>query len=283
VFLTIGALVGMVVGIIPGFGPSAGIAILMPLTFGMDPIAAVVMLAAIYYAAMYGGTITSILLNTPGESATVAATFDGYPLAQQGRAGPALVMQAVASFVGGTVGVILITLLAPLFSQLARGFGPPEYFLLAMMGMLCLVVMVGSDWRYGIISGLIGFALGTVGIDRSSGEIVSSGDDHILFVQYDERDVPRLSRHGRRLPSRPAGSPGFRRGALPDEHLRHRDVEPGQDVTSREALVHAQEPGFRGRVDGHGAGLRVDHPHETGSRREILRHLLLEVTGAVGG
>src|ERR671918_78688 len=170
VFLMIGALVGMVVGIIPGFGPSAGIAILMPLTFGMDPIAAVVMLAAIYYAAMYGGTITSILLNTPGESATVAATFDGYPLAQQGRAGPALVMQAVASFVGGTVGVVLITLLAPLFSQVARGFGPPEYFLLAMMGMLCLVVMVGSDWRYGVISGLIGFALGTVGIDLETGQ-----------------------------------------------------------------------------------------------------------------
>src|ERR687891_640213 len=123
-FLMIGAMVGMIVGIIPGFGPSAGIAILMPLTFGMDPIGAVVMLAAIYYAAMYGGTITSILLNTPGESATVASTFDGYPLAQQGRAGPALVMQAVASFVGGTVGVILITLLAPLFSQLARDFIP---------------------------------------------------------------------------------------------------------------------------------------------------------------
>ena len=170
VFLMIGAMVGMVVGIIPGFGPSAGIAILMPLTFGMDPIGAVVMLAAIYYAAMYGGTITSILLNTPGESATVAATFDGYPLARQGRAGPALVMQAVASFVGGTIGVILITLLAPLFSQLARGFGPPEYFLLAMMGMLCLVVMVGSDWRYGVISGLIGFALGTVGIDLETGQ-----------------------------------------------------------------------------------------------------------------
>ena len=169
-FLMIGAMVGMLVGIIPGFGPSAGIAILMPLTFGMDPIGAVVMLAAIYYAAMYGGTITSILLNTPGESATVASTFDGYPLAQQGRAGPALVMAAAASFVGGTIGVVLITLLAPLFSQVARGFGPPEYFLLAMMGMLCLVVMVGSDWRYGVISGLIGFALGTVGVDLETGQ-----------------------------------------------------------------------------------------------------------------
>ncbi|MYZ49943.1 tripartite tricarboxylate transporter permease [Propylenella binzhouense] len=169
-YLLAGAMIGMIVGIIPGFGPSAGLAILLPVTFGMDPVGAVVMLAAIYYASMYGGTITSILLNTPGESATVASTFDGYPLARQGRAGPALVMQAVASFVGGTVGVVLITLLAPLFALLARNFGPPEYFLLAMMGMLLLVVMVGGNWRLGVISALIGFALGTVGVDLETGQ-----------------------------------------------------------------------------------------------------------------
>lgn len=167
--LMVGAMVGMVVGIIPGFGPSAGLAILLPITFGMDPVGAVVMLSAIYYASMYGGTITSILLNTPGESATVASTFDGYPLAQQGRAGPALVMQAVASFVGGTIGVILITLLAPLFSQVTRSFGPPEYFLFAMMGLLLLVVMIGEHRTLGIISALIGFALGTVGVDLETG------------------------------------------------------------------------------------------------------------------
>ncbi|MEL6265800.1 MAG: tripartite tricarboxylate transporter permease [Pseudomonadota bacterium] len=169
-YLVIGAMVGMFVGVIPGFGPSAGLAILLPVTFGMDPIGAVVMLSAIYYGAMYGGTITSILLNTPGESATVASTFDGFPLAQKGRAGPALVMQAAASFVGGTIGVILITLLAPAFSQVARSFGPPEYFLLAMMGMLTLIVMIGANWRYGLISALIGFALGTVGVDLETGQ-----------------------------------------------------------------------------------------------------------------
>jgi putative tricarboxylic transport membrane protein len=158
------------VGIIPGFGPSAALAILLPVTFGMDPTGAVIMLAAIYYAAMYGGTITSILLNTPGESSSVASTFDGYPLAQQGRAGPALVMQAVASFVGGTIGVILITLLAPLFSLVTRSFGPPEFFLLVMLGLLTLVVMVGGNWRYGAISALIGFALGTVGVDLETGQ-----------------------------------------------------------------------------------------------------------------
>ncbi len=169
-YLLIGAFVGMIVGVIPGFGPSAGLAILLPVTFGMDPIGAIMMLAAIYYGAMYGGTITSILLNTPGESATVASTFDGFPLAKKGRAGPALVMQAAASFVGGTVGVILITILAPLFAQVSRSFGPPEYFLLAMMGMLTLLVMIGSNWKLGVISALIGFALGTVGVDLETGQ-----------------------------------------------------------------------------------------------------------------
>lgn len=168
-YLFAGVMIGMVVGIIPGFGPSAGIAILLPITFGMEPTGAVIMLAAIYYGSMYGGTITSILLNTPGESSTVASTFDGYPLAQQGRAGPALVMQAVASFVGGTVGVILITVLAPLFTQVTRSFGPPEFFLLVMMGLTTLIVMVGGNWRYGLVSALIGFALGTVGVDLETG------------------------------------------------------------------------------------------------------------------
>lgn len=168
-FLFIGAMVGMVVGMFPGLGPSAGIAILLPITFGMNSTTAVVMLAAIYYAGMYGATLTSILLNVPGASAVVASTFDGYPLAKKGRAGPALVMQALASFVGGTVGVVLITLLAPVFSRMARSFGPPEFFMLVMMGMLTLVIMVGANWRYGVISGLMGFALATVGVDLVTG------------------------------------------------------------------------------------------------------------------
>ncbi|HJT62357.1 MAG TPA: tripartite tricarboxylate transporter permease [Burkholderiales bacterium] len=168
-WLFVGVMLGMIVGIIPGFGPSAALAVLLPVTFGMEPTSAVIMLAAIYYGSQYGGTITSILLNTPGESSAVASTFDGYPLAQQGRAGPALVMQAVASFVGGTLGVVLITLLAPPFTQLARGFGPPEFFLLVMAGMLTLIVMIGGNWRYGAISALVGFALGTVGVDLETG------------------------------------------------------------------------------------------------------------------
>ncbi|MGD9953513.1 MAG: tripartite tricarboxylate transporter permease [Burkholderiales bacterium] len=168
-YLFAGVMLGMVVGIIPGFGPAAALAVLLPVTFGMEPAGAVIMLAAIYYGSQYGGTITSILLNTPGESSSVASTFDGYPLAQQGRAGPALVMQAVASFAGGTLGVVLITLLAPPFAQLARSFGPPEFFLLVVMGLSTLIVMLGGEWRLGLISALVGFALGTVGVDLETG------------------------------------------------------------------------------------------------------------------
>src|SRR5690606_13076842 len=111
-FLLIGVMLGIIVGILPGLGPTAGIAILIPLTLGMDTTTAVIMLAAIYYGAMYGGSITAILINLPGESSSVAATFDGYPLAQQGRVGPALVMQACANFIGGILGAILLTALS---------------------------------------------------------------------------------------------------------------------------------------------------------------------------
>ncbi|MPZ88521.1 MAG: tripartite tricarboxylate transporter permease [Nitriliruptorales bacterium] len=167
--LLAGVLVGMVIGIIPGLGPSAGIAILLPLTFGLDPTGAIVMLAAIYYGAMYGGTITSVLINTPGESATVASTFDGYPLAKQGRAGPALVLCALGSFAAGVMGAVLLSWLAPAFSQVARRFGPPELFLVVMLGLLMLVVIVGGNRLYGSISALIGFAVATMGVDSSTG------------------------------------------------------------------------------------------------------------------
>jgi putative tricarboxylic transport membrane protein len=169
-YLTIGVLVGMVVGVMPGLGASAGIAVLLPLTFAMDPTSAIVMLAAIYYGAMFGGTITSVLINTPGESSTVASTFDGYPLAQQGRAGPALVLCAVGSFVAGTIGLILLTVLAPPFSRLAQSFGPSETFLVMVIGLLTLVVIAGGKWRYGVISALFGFTLATVGVDLGTGE-----------------------------------------------------------------------------------------------------------------
>jgi putative tricarboxylic transport membrane protein len=167
--LAAGVTLGMIVGVMPGLGPSAGLAVLLPLTFGLDPTGAIIMLAAVYYGAMYGGTITSVLINTPGESATVASTFDGYPLARQGRAGPALVMAAVASFVAGTVGALLISVAAPLTAAVASSFGPPELFLVVVAGLLTLIVIIGRNWLLGALSAVIGFALATVGVDIGGG------------------------------------------------------------------------------------------------------------------
>jgi putative tricarboxylic transport membrane protein len=168
--LAAGVMMGMVVGVMPGLGPSAGLAILLPVTFGLEPTGAIVMLAAVYYGAMYGGTITSVLINTPGESATVASTFDGYPLAKQGRAGPALVMAAIASFIAGTIGAILITVAAPPAANFAARFGPPELFLVVVAGLLCLIVIIGTNRLLGAISALMGFAIATVGIDIGGGQ-----------------------------------------------------------------------------------------------------------------
>jgi putative tricarboxylic transport membrane protein len=165
-----GVTIGMIVGVMPGLGPSAGLAILLPVTFGLDPTGAIVMLAAVYYGSMYGGTITSVLINTPGESATVASTFDGYPLSKQGRAGPALVMAAIASFIAGTVGAILISFFAPVMASVARTFGPPELFLVVVAGLLTLIVIIGKNRMLGVLSALIGFGLATVGIDVGVGE-----------------------------------------------------------------------------------------------------------------
>ncbi|GAA1282910.1 tripartite tricarboxylate transporter permease [Pseudonocardia aurantiaca] len=165
-----GVLIGMVVGVMPGLGPSAGLAILLPLTFALDPTGAIIMLAAVYYGAMYGGTITSVLINTPGESATVASTFDGYPLARKGRAGPALVIAAVASFVAGTVGAVLISVAAPITAAVATSFGPPELFLVVVTGLLTLIVIIGRNWLLGALSAVLGFGLATVGVDIGGGE-----------------------------------------------------------------------------------------------------------------
>lgn len=169
-YLTIGVSIGLVIGAFPGLGPAAGIAILLPLTFTMDHTSAIIMLAGIYYGSMYGAGLTAILINTPGAPSAAASTFDGYPLTQQGRAGPALVVQAVTSFVGGTIAIILLTALAPAFANVARSFGPPEFFLIVLLGILTIVFMFGEHRMYGLISALLGFALATVGIDVGSGQ-----------------------------------------------------------------------------------------------------------------
>ncbi|HLQ83081.1 MAG TPA: tripartite tricarboxylate transporter permease [Pseudogracilibacillus sp.] len=165
----LGALIGMVVGIIPGFGASAAIAILLPFSFSLEPISAIIFLAGIYYGSMYGGATTSILINTPGDSAAVVTTFDGYPMTRQGKAGKALIVQAIASFIGGTIGVILIFTFAPMFTEFALKFGPPEYFMLMVMGLLTLVWMTEGSKLKGFISALIGIGVATIGVDVITG------------------------------------------------------------------------------------------------------------------
>src|SRR5436190_15859607 len=127
-YMLIGITLGVLIGVLPGLGGANGIAILLPLTFTMNPTSAIIMLSCIYWGALFGGAITSILFNIPGEPWSVATTFDGYPMAQQGRAGEALTAAFTSSFIGSLVAVLLITFLAPLISSFALQFGPPEFF-----------------------------------------------------------------------------------------------------------------------------------------------------------
>src|SRR5215211_2943767 len=124
-YCLIGVLIGMIIGVLPGLGPAATIAILLPITYTIDPVSAIIMLAGIYYGAQYGGTITSVLLRLPGEASSVVTVFDGFALAKQGKAGTALGIAAIGSFIGGTVSVFALTLVAPLVAGFALDFGPP--------------------------------------------------------------------------------------------------------------------------------------------------------------
>ena len=164
-YCLIGVLIGMLIGVLPGLGPAATMAILLPIVVTVDPVAAVIMLAGIYYGAQYGGTITSVLLRLPGEASSVVTVFDGYALAKQGKAGTALGIAAIGSFVGATISIIGLSLLAPLVASWALDFGPPEYAALALLGVL-LVATIGSGHTVkAIIAAAIGLLLATFGRD----------------------------------------------------------------------------------------------------------------------
>jgi putative tricarboxylic transport membrane protein len=141
VYCFLGVLIGTLVGVLPGVGPIAGMSLLIPATFGMNPTTAMIMLAGIYYGAMYGGSTTSILINVPGEAASVVTALDGYQMARAGRAGPALTISAVGSFVAGTFSIVMLMILAPLLAQLALKVGPPEYFALMILGFVLLAYL----------------------------------------------------------------------------------------------------------------------------------------------
>lgn len=168
-FCFLGALLGTLIGVLPGIGPVGAIAILLPVTFHMSPTAAIIMLAGIYYGAMYGGSTTSILVNIPGEAASVVTCLDGYQMAKQGRAGPALGIAAFGSFIAGTLGVIGVSILAAPLAKFALRFGSPEYFGLCLLGLSLVTYLSMGSAIKAIIMGAFGLVLSSVGMDTIHG------------------------------------------------------------------------------------------------------------------
>ena len=188
-FALIGVIIGTAVGVLPGIGPMSGVALLIPvtatITSGMPTGAAaassIILLAGVYYGAMYGGSTTSILLNTPGESSSVVTTLDGYQMAQQGRAGAALAISAIGSFVAGIISLIGLVLLAEPLSNVAIKFGPAEYFSLMLLGLAAVSGLAGKSMTKAIMMTVFGLMLGTIGIDAVSGIARFTYDQPILF------------------------------------------------------------------------------------------------------
>ncbi|MGE5577270.1 MAG: tripartite tricarboxylate transporter permease [Syntrophothermus sp.] len=169
-FALFGVFAGTIIGALPGVGPPTGVAVLMPLTFGMNPTTAMIMLAGIYYGAMYGGTITSVLINTPGESSSVMTAVEGYQMALKGKAGVALGIATIGSFIAGTFGVIMLTLLSPALASFALKFGPPQYFALMFLGLVTLTSLSGGNSVKGFMMTIAGLLLAMVGMDAITGK-----------------------------------------------------------------------------------------------------------------
>ena len=164
-----GVLIGTLVGVLPGLGPVAAMSLLLPATFHTTPVASIIMLAGIYYGAMYGGSTTSILVNIPGEAASVMTCIDGYQMARQGRAGPALGISAFGSFIAGTIGIIGMMLISPPLVNFALKFGPPEYFSLMVLGLMVLTFLTSASMIRALMMATFGLMVGTIGLDNISG------------------------------------------------------------------------------------------------------------------
>ena len=168
-FCCIGVVIGTLVGVLPGIGPVGAMALLLPATFGVSLHSSLIMLAGIYYGAMYGGSTTSILVNIPGEAASVVTCIDGYQMARHGRAGPALGISAIGSFIGGTLSIIGLMLIARPLADAALGFGPPEYFALMCTGLIILTYLTQGSMVRALMMALVGILLGTIGLDMIVG------------------------------------------------------------------------------------------------------------------
>jgi putative tricarboxylic transport membrane protein len=172
----LGCVVGTLVGVLPGIGPLAGISILLPVTFGLNATQAIIMLAGIYYGSQYGGSTTSILMRIPGEASSVMTCIDGYAMSQKGRAGAALCIAAVGSWIGGTVGLLVLTVVAPPLATIALKFGPPEYTALLVLGLIFLAYMSSSSLIRTLLMACMGLLLGMIGIDNMTGHFRYSFD-----------------------------------------------------------------------------------------------------------
>lgn len=190
VWLVLGSIMGTVLGMLPGLGPTTGIALLLPLTFAMSPDTALITMCAVYYGAMFGGSRSSILLNVPGDGAAVAACFDGYPLARQGKAESALAMSAIASFIGGLISTIAFVMVAVPVARFALRFGPPEYFMLMLFALAATASISKEAMLKGFLSMVLGLMIATVGIDSQSGTLrftygipaLQTGIDFIVVI-----------------------------------------------------------------------------------------------------
>lgn len=166
----LGVFMGTLIGVLPGIGPAGAIAMLLPVTFGMNATSAIIMLSGIYYGSQYGGSITSILVNIPGESSSVVTCLDGYQMARQGRAGPALSIAAFGSFIAGSIAIIPLMILAEPLSSVAIGFGPPQYFAIVVLGLSLLINLASGSMLKGVIMAILGIGLSQIGMDIITGK-----------------------------------------------------------------------------------------------------------------
>lgn len=180
-YVFLGVFAGTIIGVLPGLGPISALALMIPITFAMDPASGLILMAGVYYGAIFGSSTSSILLNVPGAASTVAMTFDGYPMAKRGDAGKALAISAYASFFGGTVAIVFLMMVAPLLGKVAVSFGPAEYFALMVLGLTAVISLSDKSLVKGLIAGVVGVMISIMGIDLQTGtERYTFGSAHLL-------------------------------------------------------------------------------------------------------
>lgn len=189
-WVVIGGTLGTIIGMLPGLGPATGVAILIPITFGMNPATALITMCAVYYGAMFGGSRASIMINTPGDASAIVSCFDGYPMTKQGRAGSALAISAIASFIGGTIGMLFLVFLTQPIANAALKFGPAEMFSLMMFALVATITLSEGNLLKGAVAIVFGLMLSTVGIDALTGiirftygaEALQDGIDFLVII-----------------------------------------------------------------------------------------------------